>query len=353
MNSKVCSFVLLFLLCLAPIVAAQGDCPALVDAALNAADDACADLSRNQACYGNVTLEATPRDDAPAFTFEQAGDVVDVANIETLQLSSMSLTDETWGIALMLLQANLPDTLPGQNVTVLLFGDVAMTNAVDELTELEVTANANVNIRLRPTTTENNVIASLSRGETVIANGRLEDSSWLRIVLDTETGELGWVSADFVSSEADLETLTVVEGGAPLYAPMQAFYFASAIGDSQCAEAPDSGILVQTPQGAGEVNLRVNEVDIRLGSTIYLTAGGGVMTVSVVEGRAELSSNGVTQTVPAGTFAEIPLDSNGLGDGAPTFPQPYNLRDMQALPVRVALPQSVSVAPPVRGEDNM
>jgi hypothetical protein len=106
-------WLLLLLLIVAPIVAAQSDCPALVDAALNAADDVCSGLGRNQVCYGNVMLEVTPHADASAFTFEQAGDVVDVADIETLQLSSMSLADETWGIALMQLQANLPDTLPG------------------------------------------------------------------------------------------------------------------------------------------------------------------------------------------------------------------------------------------------
>ncbi|MFN8374478.1 MAG: hypothetical protein U0694_16570 [Anaerolineae bacterium] len=89
------------------------------------------DLGRNEACYGNLLLSATPREDAAAFSFEQAGDRVPVADIQSLQLSAMSLTDET-GVALMALQAKLvPDTLPGQNVTVLLFGDVQVTNTVD------------------------------------------------------------------------------------------------------------------------------------------------------------------------------------------------------------------------------
>ena len=30
---------------------------------------------------------------------------------------------------------------------------------------------------------------------------------------------------------------------------MQAFYFRSGIGDAPCAEAPNSGILIQTPEG--------------------------------------------------------------------------------------------------------
>jgi hypothetical protein len=209
-----------------------------------------------------------------------------------------------------------------------------------------------VNVRLRPTTSQNNVIASLSNGQVVTANGRLADGSWVRVVLNAETQAVGWVSADFVSSDTDLSRLAVVEvDSATVYAPMQAFYFASSIGDSPCVEAPDSGILIQSPQGAGEINLRVNEVDIALGSTVYMTAGGGLMTVYVVEGHAVLAANGVSQTVPAGTYAEIPLDANGLADGAPSYPQPYAMADVQALPVSVVLPQSVRITPPIRGED--
>jgi hypothetical protein len=340
------------ILCFIQTAIAQADCPAIVSAALDTATEACTELGRNQACYGNVTLQATARANVPAFSFDQAGDMVNVADIDSLRLSSMSLTDETWGVALMQLQANLPDTLPGQNVTVLMFGDVSISEATVTLTELDVTATTNANVRLRPTTAESNVISSLNSGETLTANGRLEDSSWVRVVLDAETNEVGWVSADLVSSEANLETLTVVDAdGALLYdAPMQAFYFSSGIGDRPCTEAPDSGILIQTPQGVGTVILRINEVQIELGSTIYVQAGGGFMTVSVVEGHAVLSSNGVSQTVPAGTFAQIPLDNNGLANGAPTFPQGYNYADLQALPVSVALPRSIRVSSSILSE---
>jgi hypothetical protein len=338
---------LFLILCFVQAAIAQADCPAIVTAAIVTATESCAGLERNQACYGNVTLAATPRADAPSFTFDQAGDVVNVADIESLRLSSMSLTDETWGVALMQIQANLPDTLPGQNVTLLLFGEVVITDADTVLTEVQVTANSTVNVRLRPTTAESNVIASLASGQTVTANGRLFDGSWVRIVIDAETGELGWVSSEFVSSAADLNTLNVVDAGSSLFTPMQAFYFSSGIGDRPCTEAPDSGILIQTPEGVGEVNMMINEVSIRLGSTIYVQAGGSTMFVSVVEGHAVLNSNGVSQTVPAGTYSEIPLNNNGSANGAPSFPQPYNYNNLLSLPVSIALPQTVSIAQPL------
>ncbi|MBL8164107.1 MAG: hypothetical protein JNJ61_19115, partial [Anaerolineae bacterium] len=216
--------VLLVLLISVSVAAAQGQqCGELVEQAITAVQDACADTGRNQACYGNVALEASPREGVEDFVFDQQGDLVDVSDIDTLTLSSLDEVAGEWGVALLRIQANIPDTLPGQNVTFLLFGDVELQNAVDA---------------------EN-------------------------------------------SDDAELT-------------PMQAFYFRSGLDDSACAEAPSSGILIQTPEGAGTITLRANDVEISLGSTAYFQAeAGDAMTVSVVEGEAQVTADGETVTVPA------------------------------------------------------
>ena len=52
---------LLPLLALCTAVAAQDDtCPGIVSEALEATDSACADVERNQACYGNLQVELAP-----------------------------------------------------------------------------------------------------------------------------------------------------------------------------------------------------------------------------------------------------------------------------------------------------
>jgi len=100
--------------------------------------------------------------------------------------------------------------------------------------------------------------------------------------------------------------------------PMQAFSFRTGLGSTTCAEAPADGILIQTPEGAGKVNLRANGVDIELGSTAYLTAQPGqFMTVSVVEGQGTVTSDGVSVEVPAGMQTSIPLDDDLNADGEP------------------------------------
>lgn len=128
-KSAVIAFVFL---CIVPIVLAQNSCPAIVQTALDAADQLCANTGRNQACYGHVALNAVAQPTAADFKFEQVGDVVDVSTIQSLRLNPMDVAADTWGVVLMRLQANLPDSLPGQNVTFLLFGDVEITNAVSQ-----------------------------------------------------------------------------------------------------------------------------------------------------------------------------------------------------------------------------
>ena len=112
------------------VAVAQGDCPTIVQQALTSASTACDATGRNQACYGNINLSAQPQTGVVNFSFTQPGDLVDVAGIQSLTLSPLDQAQDIWGVALMKLQANLPDTLPGQNVTFLLFGDVEIQNAV-------------------------------------------------------------------------------------------------------------------------------------------------------------------------------------------------------------------------------
>jgi len=328
-------------------VAAQSDCPTIVQNALSATDDACQGTGRNQACYGNISLEAEPQEGIVEFDFEQPGDIVDVAGINRLSLEPLVEESELWGVALMQLQANLPETLPGQNVTFLLFGDVEITNAVESNVDaitFDAVSTGDINVRSGPSANDERV-SQLADGETVVADGRNPDSSWLRIQL--ADGTPGWVSADLVTVEDDLSLLAVVDPLAlplPPLTPMQAFYFKSGVGDAPCAEAPDSGILIQTPEGVGQISLTVNEVDIQLGSTAYLQAqADGEMTVNVVEHQATVTADGTTRFVPAGSRVRVPLDANLAADGPPSEPEPYDDADLGALPVG-HMPRAVEVA---------
>jgi len=242
-------------------------CALLVQNALAITDEACVDTGRNQACYGNSLLQATLQADAANVVFNTPGDKVDLTDVQTLRLGSFNADNEEWGVALMRVQANLPETLPGQNVTFVLFGDV-----------------------------------------------EIEDAT------------------------------------APDAPPMQAFFFRSGIGDAPCESAPNSGILIQTPEGVGEINLRVNEVDITLGSTTFLQAQpGDEMIINGLEGNVMASSFDEMENAIPGTRVRVPLDENLMASGPPSPPEPFDEDDVQALPLG-NLEREITPPPPFEGD---
>ena len=134
---------------------------------------------------------------------------------------------------------------------------------------------------------------------------------------------------------------------ASAYTPMQAFYFQTGIAQAECAEAPQDGILIQTPKGVGEINLRADDVDIQLGSTAFLQAQpNGNMTISVIEGEGHATSDGTTVDILAGSQTTIPIDANLKAMGAPSQAEPYTSPTILNLPVQ-DLPLPVTIKPPV------
>lgn len=110
-----------------PTLDASLSCDEIVNVALSRADSACAALGRNQACYGNTLVQAQFQPGSlPAFT--SVGDIVDLFSIKRLVTTPLDNNAQTWGVAILKAQANLPGTLPGQNVTFLLYGDAALDN---------------------------------------------------------------------------------------------------------------------------------------------------------------------------------------------------------------------------------
>jgi hypothetical protein len=267
-------FIFMTLILLPSIVIAQtanSTCPDIVNRALQAANDMCGNLGRNQVCYGNFRLDATPQEHATGFYFDRVGDKVSVNDISTLQLSPMNLEAGEWGVAVMLLQANLPRTLPGQNVTIILFGDVFIQND----------------------TTQEQV----------------------------ENGE---------------------------FTPMQAFYLTTGIGDARCAEAPESGMLVQTPKGVGEVNFRINGVEVAMGSTVMFQAPtDNELTAITIEGAAVLKVDNQSYPVIQGTkFGVQRLPENVRFIPIPDLPDAYSLTSVQSLPLGL-LARPIEIALPL------
>lgn len=237
-------------------------CEQLVTLAETTVGLVCDGIGRNQACYGNrlVSIDFLPDS---GLTFQQSGDTVDLLAVRRLSTSPLNIQTRDWGIAVIKAQANLPDTLPGQNVTFLLYGD------------------------------------------------------------------------------------TTVDNPSP---SMNAVTVSTRIGSTNCEEAPDSGVLIQSPTGTN-VTMTINGADVVLGSTAFVTTNQETqrMTFAVLEGQGVVSAFGVSEVVIPGMKTGVQLGGGPDGlqaSGPPNEPAPYDPNSVAHLPVNL-LERQIDVPPPL------
>lgn len=324
-------------------------CPALVAVALERTEQNCQSAGSNELCYGHVSLEADPQGGVDALNLVQPGDVEDVTRVRAVRLSAMDTRLDLWGVALMQVRALLRETPLGdaliqpEDVTFILFGDVALDNDVPVV---EARVRRDANIRAQPST-DAAILRGLVADQRVLVDGSVADRRWFRVRLPGQDN-IGWVAADLLSLPTDLSDLPVLDPRAPasLFGGMQAFYLRSGVDDAPCSAAPNSGMLIQTAEGAAEVTLLMNEANIQLRATAFVQAQpGDAMTLYVLEGAATVEAAGVQHTLIPGTSLTVPLDDDGRAAGPPSEPAPYNLDALQALPVTL-LNREVVAPPP-------
>lgn len=148
-------------------------------------------------------------------------------------------------------------------------------------------------------------------------------------------------ASQFVADSAESDAL-------PEFGPMQAFYFRSGLNDAPCAEAPNSGMLIQTPEGVASVSIWMDEVVIQMDATAFVQAQpDGSLTVNVLEGTATVQAQGETRTVVAGMQINVPLDEDLGVSGVPSDPEPYDEETVQSLPLEL-LQEPVTAAAPLQ-----
>jgi len=114
----------------------NASCQALIDRTIQASDSYCGNTSLNTACYGNNTLRAELAPDA-AERFSERGDMIGLNALRRLSASPLNLVNSEWGIAVFKVVANLPRSLPGETVTMVVFGNATLDNQSGESDSLE------------------------------------------------------------------------------------------------------------------------------------------------------------------------------------------------------------------------
>jgi uncharacterized protein YraI len=314
-------------------------CSTLIDDALTTMGSACAEVGNNEACYGNILVNATINDDATS-QFETNGDIINLIDLQTLITQPANPEDGTWGVALMTVQADLP-AYSGAAVTYVLFGDAHIQDASvspvsDEVPvaepvtcDISNSGSGNINMRGGPSTNDD-IVTTFTAGDTAIADGRNAGGDWVHV----DYGETdGWLYTPLIEAACDVQTLNIVEPNAtadtnssdaapePTYAYMQAITLES--GNSEACDRSPDGLLVRSPEGR-RARIVVNGVELTMSSAGFITAqADGDLMIQGLEGSIDVTSAGQTETVTDGIFTTVPLD--GLqADGPPTPPQPIN-----------------------------
>ncbi|MGB1285139.1 MAG: hypothetical protein ACPG7F_01285 [Aggregatilineales bacterium] len=274
------------------VLAQQSNCPVLVEEALSRADDNCNDLDRNAACYGYNLVSASFVDDVDDDFFASPADRSPIEDLRSLTTFPFDENSEQWGIALMSLQANLPNTIPGQAVTFVLMGDVEVENATapednfQPADAIMIQTNLNAALRSGPSPA-NNTRDIIPAQTTVGADAISADGRWLRVVYNDIPG---WILRTYTSADDMLLDLPVLDG--EQFTPMQAFYLRTTPAQTSCEEAPESVLVLQTPEDLS-VDLQVNGADFQVGSTVVIEIlpPGNSMKITVLDGHVILFAN--------------------------------------------------------------
>lgn len=337
----------LILLVFGAALAQESACPALQDQALANIAQRCAEQEAGTLCLGGATV--TPvlrRSAAVAASLVEAGDVIAIADIDWLSVSS---EDETWGAARALFPAYPADGLEARDVALLAFGNVALFPAEpvkpSTLVDVKVRSAQGANLRARPGA-DAPIIAKLAFSRGLKAAGRYRGGGWLLIYATPELR--GWISQAVVSQpRGDLPALIAAAETAPIWLPWQRFDFRSGIEDAPCAGVPESGILLQSSKSDAPRRFVINGARLSLSGTAWLQAQvSSGMLIHLLDGRAGLSTSEGDVALNSGEFSHVALEraqDGAVAASALTAPAPYGYQALSSLPVQ-ALPYETRVS---------
>jgi hypothetical protein len=107
-------------------------CQEVIDQAMLASGEDCNKIGSNSVCYGNNTLQAKLISNAKQ-RFVKRGDVIEITELKSLSATPLDTLKREWGIAVFKIQANLPRSLPGEAVKMVVFGNTSLDKNSENL----------------------------------------------------------------------------------------------------------------------------------------------------------------------------------------------------------------------------
>jgi uncharacterized protein YraI len=333
-------FTLVLFFTIPALVLAQVDsCSAIIRAAIESAQLECAAVVPGEVCYGSAPVEIDPPND----DFSRPGRIENMNALTSLQTGQLDEEQGEWGVAVAHIQLQVNP--PAQAITIVAFGDSALKNLSEShepvlTVDVRVTFAAGANVRAQPAE-DSELVAQVTAGQIISATGLSADNAWIRLFLPD--GDSGWVSAELVAALGDLDTLPV--GTSPdtvpesMDGPWQLFNLKSGANETLCDYAPESGVVIQAADDAGEITLVVNDTRIIFAGTVYLQAKPE-MGITALEGNVRIESGGETTIVIPGTRVRVRYDAQQGILTTARQPEYYEYIRIRALPLAL-LPRPI------------
>ncbi|MBZ0276668.1 MAG: LysM peptidoglycan-binding domain-containing protein [Anaerolineae bacterium] len=324
-------FVILLGVSIPALAQDNAACPALVELALSQMGDNCGGLGRNVACYGYNRVNATFTADFGPDFFSRPSDQSPLENLRVIRTEPLDLGLGQWGVAVLNVQANVPETLPGQAVTFLLVGDTEVENAVETtgtatnttgtVQRIAVITQLDATLYSGPGT-NTNAVSLTGPGTVLDASAISADGQWIEVQLISGPA---WLERSAVNANPSIDSLPVQSESA-MQSPMQSFYLRNTPGQGLACSQTPSLLAIQSPENI-KVDLAANGANIRLGSLVVLQiVNGDTLKLTTLEGEAILepdTPNAVS--VPAGVTATRCLaPADNLGSDGSANDQPVS-----------------------------
>ena len=258
------------------VVYSTGDLqPAFIKAAMVIAEEVCADAERDQLCYGSGTidiLDLNPENTSPFIT---PGDTRPIRNLDHIDVGFTENGIDPFSVAVVNMQANLPNDPTDENVRLFIFGGTTVTNQSvrfpTRVNSVELTNETGqiINVRIGAGTITP-IVDSVQPGQQVSVVARTQDNLWLR-VRKPSGGGTGWVYAPLLTENNQSAELPVSTSEDLFFVSMQSLEITL---DETASENVLNGVLIQTPPGDDTVLIEINDVLFRIagGSMLFWQA---------------------------------------------------------------------------------
>ncbi|TVR22929.1 MAG: hypothetical protein EA396_04855 [Anaerolineaceae bacterium] len=306
-----------------PVTASYaGNRNAFVKSALVSANDICGAMLWDTVCYvgrEDAVLRAIALQDGQPVLREIEGteSLEDIIALQVGVLPDGSF--DPFSVAVLNIQANLPDSNTSEDVKLVVFGGATVVNLSPPQTTLimqtqpDITAER-INMRERPLS-DAFINGAIAVGEPVRVVGRTADGDWLRVQVPRDPSRTGWVPRTFllpfgynpqVLTNADFnawQQLPVSDPAQPYFTNMQSIEVSFAESDRDSL----NGLLIQTSPSRISINVAINGALFEVaGGSLFFWRGSfnDLEAVSDTE-QADVFDDTIARRRPSGWQSEV------------------------------------------------